>query len=197
MDNAGTIRVSDYGIAAYLPHTFSVTKKDEQDLPALGSLIESLSQTPYADMKDFIEKCKSPQSLCSELLDHPFLQLHGTAAAADRLLMLAVEPVAPINSRLDTEFEKLDQLGHGAFGDVLKVRKVFDNREYAIKRIPIKLNLNETYKKMKREVELLSNLNNENVVRYYSSWMEFRNLEDEPANNDSSDDDELSNKSYR
>ncbi|XP_023293055.2 eIF-2-alpha kinase GCN2 [Lucilia cuprina] len=75
-------------------------------------------------------------------------------------------------SRLRTEFEVLMYLGKGAFGDVLKVRNILDNREYAIKRIPLPARSRQLYKKMTREVELLSRLNHENVVRYFNSWIE-------------------------
>lgn len=63
-------------------------------------------------------------------------------------------------------------MGQGAYGDVMKVRNVLDNREYAIKRIPLSARNKQLYKKMTREVELLSRLNHENVVRYYNSWIE-------------------------
>uniref|UniRef100_A0A182U9B1 non-specific serine/threonine protein kinase n=1 Tax=Anopheles melas TaxID=34690 RepID=A0A182U9B1_9DIPT len=75
-------------------------------------------------------------------------------------------------SRIQTEFELLSYLGKGAYGDVLKVRNKLDNREYAIKRIRLPARSKQFYKKMTREVELLSRLNHENVVRYYNSWVE-------------------------
>ncbi|XP_035901092.1 eIF-2-alpha kinase GCN2 [Anopheles stephensi] len=81
-------------------------------------------------------------------------------------------------SRIQTEFELLSYLGKGAYGDVLKVRNKLDNREYAIKRIRLPARSKQFYKKMIREVELLSRLNHENVVRYYNSWMEATSVTD-------------------
>lgn len=81
-------------------------------------------------------------------------------------------------SRLRTEFEVQSYLGKGAFGDVLKVRNMLDNRQYAIKRIPLPARSRQLYKKMTREVELLSRLNHENVVRYFNSWIECSSPED-------------------
>ena len=75
-------------------------------------------------------------------------------------------------SRLKTEFEMESFIGKGAYGDVLKVRNILDNRQYAIKRIPTSSRNKQLYKKMTREVELLSRLNHENVVRYFNSWVE-------------------------
>uniref|UniRef100_A0A182MN55 non-specific serine/threonine protein kinase n=1 Tax=Anopheles culicifacies TaxID=139723 RepID=A0A182MN55_9DIPT len=84
-------------------------------------------------------------------------------------------------SRIQTEFELLSYLGKGAYGDVLKVRNKLDNREYAIKRIRLPARSKHFYKKMIREVELLSRLNHENVVRYYNSWMEATSASENAA----------------
>lgn len=86
-----------------------------------------------------------------------------------------IPTLALSQSRLRTEFEVLMYLGKGAYGDVLKVRNILDNREYAIKRIPLPARSRQLYKKMTREVELLSRLNHENVVRYFNSWIESVN----------------------
>ncbi|XP_036323634.1 eIF-2-alpha kinase GCN2 [Rhagoletis pomonella] len=86
---------------------------------------------------------------------------------------LSVIPLMPMSqSRLRNEFEVITYLGKGAFGDVLKVRNILDNRQYALKRIPLPARSRQLYKKMTREVELLSRLNHENVVRYFNSWIE-------------------------
>lgn len=103
------------------------------------------------------------------------------------------------NSRLLRDFNILDFIGEGAYGDVLKVRIIFkfifelvflfssnfslsvqnfkvrhkvDTCLYAIKRIKLTHKNTLINKKIMREVKLLSSLNHENVVRYYSSWVE-------------------------
>lgn len=63
-------------------------------------------------------------------------------------------------------------LGHGAYGEVLKVKNKLDQRSYAIKRIRINPNSKHYNKLITREIKLLSRLNHENVVRYYSTWVE-------------------------
>lgn len=90
--------------------------------------------------------------------------------------------LAAEKSRLQTEFEVLSHIGKGAYGDVLKVRNILDNRQYAIKRILLPARSKQFYKKMTREVELLSRLNHENVVRYYNSWVEAVSPGDEQQN---------------
>lgn len=62
-------------------------------------------------------------------------------------------------------------IGHGAFGEVLKVKNKLDLRSYAIKRIRINPTSKHN-KQITREIKLLSRLNHENVVRYYSTWIE-------------------------
>jgi len=51
---------------------------------------------------------------------------------------------------------------------VLQVRNHLDGKIYAIKRIELHKDNKQIYKKITREVRLLSNLNHENVVRYVS-----------------------------
>lgn len=75
-------------------------------------------------------------------------------------------------SRYRTDFEEMQFLGRGAFGEVIKVRNRIDNRFYAIKRIRLDpLNV-EYNKKILREVTMLSRLHHERIVRYYQAWIE-------------------------
>ncbi|XP_034834138.1 eIF-2-alpha kinase GCN2 [Maniola hyperantus] len=76
------------------------------------------------------------------------------------------------HSRLNIEFEVLNWIGKGAFGDVLKVKNKLDGGFYAIKHIKLNPKSVELNKKITREVKLLSRLNHENVVRYYNAWIE-------------------------
>lgn len=71
----------------------------------------------------------------------------------------------PLQSRLNTEFEVLGELGRGGFGEVLKVRNKLDSRFYAIKRIRMNCKNKTFNKQITREIKLLSRLNHENVVR--------------------------------
>lgn len=183
MDNSGACRVTDFSLVPYLTYLIGNEAEKLRDLPALGYLIETLLHIPTVDMYDFIEKCKSERTLsASDLLEHPFLlSIESTESQALRPIYIAEKKAEelPIHatvptgrSRLGTEFEVLQWLGQGAYGDVLKVKNILDNRQYAIKRIPLTSRSRQIYKKMTREVELLSRLNHENVVRYYNSWIE-------------------------
>lgn len=72
-------------------------------------------------------------------------------------------------------------MGQGAYGEVLKVKNKLDQRSYAIKRIRINPNSKHYNKLITREIKLLSRLNHENVVRYYSTWVE-QDTEDNKQN---------------
>ncbi|XP_066598971.1 eIF-2-alpha kinase GCN2 [Prorops nasuta] len=87
-------------------------------------------------------------------------------------------PALGNQSRIQTEFEMLQWLGKGAFGDVLKVKNKLDGGIYAIKRIKLNPKKKQLNKKITREVKLLSRMNHENVVRYYNSWIESATVDD-------------------
>lgn len=184
MDNSGNIRVTDFSLVPYLQELIG-GEQASADLPSLGTLIETLMPTPHLEMRDFISRCKSERTLSgSDLLDHQFLYSmlanpHSHSPEEQKPIsnfpppaerhQLAINPPVPLiasdHSRLQTEFETINFIGKGAYGDVLKVRNILDNRQYAIKRIPLSAKNKQLYKKMTREVELLSRLNHENVVR--------------------------------
>ena len=74
--------------------------------------------------------------------------------------------------RLLQDFELLSKLGYGGFGTVFKVKHNIDQSIYAVK--CIKLDPNEThhYAKRLRESKVLAQLQHENIIRYYWSWIE-------------------------
>ncbi|KAJ1869235.1 eukaryotic translation initiation factor 2-alpha kinase [Coemansia sp. RSA 990] len=99
----------------------------------------------------------------------------------------AIEPVLrPSTSRYHTDFEEIEFLGKGGFGSVVKARNRIDGRFYAIKKIKLNARETEGNRKIYREVTTLSRLHHQNVVRYYTTWVEDVDIT-EPAiwgNND-------------
>jgi len=85
-------------------------------------------------------------------------------------------PVGSGQSRLQQDFAVLKWIGKGGFGDVIKVRNKLDGRQYAIKSIRLKPSNKTINRKIMREVQLLSRLNHENVVRYYNAWQEVTTI---------------------
>ncbi|CAG2100759.1 unnamed protein product [Medioppia subpectinata] len=64
------------------------------------------------------------------------------------------------------QFEELNEIGHGQFGIVFKARHKFDNKLYAVKRVVY----NDQNKHVKNEVEYLTSLESQYVIKYYNSW---------------------------
>ncbi|EAL65976.1 hypothetical protein DDB_G0283065 [Dictyostelium discoideum AX4] len=73
------------------------------------------------------------------------------------------------NSRFNNEFNDVRVLGKGGFGIVFQCCNIFDQMEYAVKRI--KVNQKIPTKEL-MEVRAMARLNHPNIVRYYGSWIE-------------------------
>ncbi|GAB7361738.1 hypothetical protein MBLNU230_g1785t1 [Neophaeotheca triangularis] len=88
------------------------------------------------------------------------------------------------SSRFERDFEELGVLGKGGYGIVHRARHRLDGRQYAVKKIPIsssrlqriKLRGESELDDLLREVKTLADLEHHNIVRYYSSWIEWTTL---------------------
>ncbi|ODN77808.1 hypothetical protein L202_04931 [Cryptococcus amylolentus CBS 6039] len=83
---------------------------------------------------------------------------------------------APRLSRYRADFEEVEFLGKGGFGEVVKARNKLDGRSYAIKKVKLRPEDNE--QKVYREVNNLSRVNHQHIVRYYGCWLEDLNPPD-------------------
>ncbi len=75
------------------------------------------------------------------------------------------------NTRYDNDFIEVNKINSGGFGVVYKTLHKLDMNAYAIKKIPIK-NLDN---KVLNEAKILANLKHNNIIRYYSTWIEHNN----------------------
>ncbi|KAJ3082936.1 hypothetical protein HK102_001374, partial [Quaeritorhiza haematococci] len=78
---------------------------------------------------------------------------------------------AAARSRYVNDFEELEFLGKGGFGEVVKARNRIDGRLYAIKKVHLS-SRNKNKDKLLREVLALSRLHHQFVVRYFAAWVE-------------------------
>lgn len=70
-------------------------------------------------------------------------------------------------------YNQINLLGEGAFGSVFKVFHLFEKKLYALKKIFITEDLVSDNFDIFKEVQLYSELNHTNIVRYYSSWVDI------------------------
>ena len=87
-------------------------------------------------------------------------------------------------SRYGTDFTVLGRIGRGSYGTIYQVRHKLDGRIYALKRVKLSnFNTDAALRKnvtssvsddndMIREVQMLSRMQHDNVVRYYGAWVE-------------------------
>ncbi|KAF8428685.1 kinase-like domain-containing protein [Tirmania nivea] len=73
-------------------------------------------------------------------------------------------------SRYANDFSEVGRLGKGGFGEVVKARNRLDGRMYAIKKIT--QTHGHSLTEVLSEVMLLSRLNHQYVVRYFTAWLE-------------------------
>ncbi|CAM4648362.1 interferon-induced, double-stranded RNA-activated protein kinase isoform X1 [Lepidochelys kempii] len=67
------------------------------------------------------------------------------------------------DERFIKDFEELERIGSGGFGNVFKAKQIIDKKYYAVKRVTCS-------DKVQREVQALAELAHENIIRYYASW---------------------------
>ncbi|KAI8532455.1 hypothetical protein RHMOL_Rhmol11G0215400 [Rhododendron molle] len=77
-----------------------------------------------------------------------------------------------MSSRYSTNYKELKELGKGSFGTVFLCKNLLDNKNYAVRKIPIKDGLDGHREKVLREVLALSTMDHRHVVRYVQAWIE-------------------------
>lgn len=82
------------------------------------------------------------------------------------------EQLEPHSSRFSSDFVIISHIGKGGYGRVVKARNLLDQRYYAVKIISIDDFSLPNFDKIIREVKSLARLEHQNIVRYYSAWIE-------------------------
>ena len=76
------------------------------------------------------------------------------------------------NSIIYSKYKKIKKLGQGAFGAAYEVSDINDNQKYVLKEIQMKEASKQEIDELVKEANILSTINNENVVKYYESFIE-------------------------
>lgn len=83
------------------------------------------------------------------------------------------------NSRYNNDFVEINLLGKGGFASAFRARNKLDGIDYAVKKIRLGNDIEDEgerenpYEKIFREIKNLARLEHVNVIRYYSSWLEY------------------------
>lgn len=100
-------------------------------------------------------------------------------------------------SRYFRDFEEVEKIGEGGFGDVWKSKHKLDQINYAVKKICVKATSVKNVLNHLREVKTLASLNHVNIVPYKSCWLEplisYQKEEKVVETNQTSSTDESSN----
>ncbi|KAI8973080.1 Serine/threonine-protein kinase [Trametes punicea] len=108
--------------------------------------------------------------------------VNGFVAGSPETDYFRMPPPKPRHSsRWKEDWEELEILGRGGYGEVVKARNKLDNHIYAVKRIKLR---NVPNDKIFREVIALSRLNHRFIVRYYTAWLETTEDAASAANSD-------------
>uniref|UniRef100_A0A069DUK7 non-specific serine/threonine protein kinase n=1 Tax=Panstrongylus megistus TaxID=65343 RepID=A0A069DUK7_9HEMI len=75
-------------------------------------------------------------------------------------------------SRYCTEFEELEFIAKGGFGQVYKAKHRLDGEIYAVKKILLRYRSVNDFLQNLKEVKMLAKLNNTNIVSYKAAWLE-------------------------
>ena len=82
------------------------------------------------------------------------------------------ENITELVPRYDKQYLELKMIGRGGFGDVFVSQYYLDKKIYAVKKIPIYEEELDYIQNYLSEILILSRLEHNNIVRYYTSWIE-------------------------
>jgi translation initiation factor 2-alpha kinase 4 len=88
------------------------------------------------------------------------------------LEILDIQNIENYVNKYRNNFNEIVQIGYGGYGTVYKVFHKFEKKFYAIKKVFLIEDLileNNIF----NEIEIFSNINHQNIIRYNTSWIDF------------------------
>lgn len=137
---------------------------------------QNFPQSLQSFLKHVLEPSPNKRSSAFDMLTSSFLRSdYELETSEEPRHTLSSRPRSLTNDRLPGysrythDFDEGIVLGKGGFGQVVKARNKLDGRVYAIKKIQA---TSSTLSHILQEVVLLSRLNHQYVVRYFTVWLE-------------------------
>lgn len=81
-----------------------------------------------------------------------------------------INTLVPVYNDFYKNFKIIKKIASGAYGTIYEVKSYMDDKLYALKKTKYKRN---TKKKWNIEAKIISAFNHTNIVKYYSSWIDF------------------------
>jgi len=157
-----------------IPEHFKHREEDSEDKDTLLFNAASFSKKFKKDFEKSIIKADTLVPIISKFWareTHPTNKVTFRSSPDIRPLRAGAAIVAQSSSRYVSDYEEIEDLGKGGFGEVMKCRNKLDGRYYAVKRIKI-VERGSRLKRLLREVTTLSRIQGENILRYFTAWME-------------------------
>ncbi|KAI9269865.1 kinase-like domain-containing protein [Sporodiniella umbellata] len=128
---------------------------------------------------EFIDELASLRSSYHRAFNQLFVQTKASVKrGSPRLITTAsTESLLSIQqSRYRNDFLEQSMIGRGGFASAWRARNKLDAIVYAVKKIRLVGRDDEKYENIFREIKSLARLEHRNVVRYYSSWLEYASM---------------------
>ena len=77
-----------------------------------------------------------------------------------------------LNDFRNKRYKIIKELGKGGFGKVNQILSILDNKYYAMKEIQLQGETEDKINNIKKEAIILSQFNNNNIVKYYDSFQD-------------------------
>ena len=161
-------------------------KESESLINELGNEREKFLSDEQ-DEEKATNKCSNTKF--STKIENKYNECQKEEKALKTSIPLKIEDFVPKDSPLykhlecgkTYSFQYFENIGKGGFGSVVRAMHIFDNNIYAIKKIKLHLGIDQDVRdhKVFREVQAMTMVNHVNVVRYFTSWLELVDKEEQ------------------
>lgn len=159
-------------IESLVKNLCSIYESDSEKVAKMYNLIcDRLFQMNLIDESYHMNEFESMRAAYQQAFHHLLKTSMGGENA------VALRPVWPsidsISSHYNQEFDEIEYIAGGGFGQVYRVKHKLDGTEYAVKKIPIRAEGIEAVRNYLSEVKTFASVNHANIVQYKAAWLEL------------------------